>query len=545
MNLKRFVHTVRYLKWRQIAWRIIRHCQHPQPKPGILLPLRSVATEWLAPIPKRITMQGPQRFCLLNETYDVETAQDWNHPQRKRLWLYSLHYFDDLCAQDADQRTQWHQDLLHRWVIENPASAKGVGWESYTISLRLVNWIKWALAGNHLDDTLLTSMVQQTRALRRRLEYHLLGNHLLANMKALIFAGLFFSGPEAESWYQKGLHAYQKELSKQILDDGGHFELSPMYHALILEDILDVINVSRTYGKTVPNSWLYGVEKMMPWLQFMLHPDGKLAFFNDTAFGIAATFEQLQDYSARLNLIPVKPISNGAHHLPNTGYVRVQDNDTVAFLDIAAIGPDYLPGHAHADSLSFELSIHGQRVLVNSGTSVYDVCALRSEQRGTLAHNTLEIDGENSSEVWKSFRVGRRARIQQVTTKEAEGKLTIAATHTGYKRLSGKPRHRRHWSFGKNHLHILDQVLGKEEHNLVLALHFHPDIKLQLQDQYTVCVRNAAEQRLATINFDKKVALQLDHGKWYPEFGLALPNLQLFAKTKATLPTSIKWSIHW
>ena len=81
----------------------------------------------------------------------------------------------------------------------------------------------------------------------------------------------------------------------------------------------------------------------------------------------------------------------------------------MALLDVAPVGPDYLPGHAHADTLSFELSLFGQRVLVNSGTSQYEAGPERSRQRGTAAHNTVIVDGHDSSEVWAGFRVARRA----------------------------------------------------------------------------------------------------------------------------------------
>ena len=80
--------------------------------------------------------------------------------------------------------------------------------------------------------------------------------------------------------------------------------------------------------------------------------------------------------------------------------------------DVAPIGPDHLPAHAHADTLSFELSFKGRRVFVNSGTSEYGLSAERQRQRGTAAHNTLVLDEENSSEVWAGFRVARRARAR-------------------------------------------------------------------------------------------------------------------------------------
>ena len=92
---------------------------------------------------------------------------------------------------------------MRRWIAENPACS-GNGWEPYPVSLRVVNWIKWLTAGEPLakDDAeaVSASICQQMRSLRRRLEYHLLANHLLSNAKALVFAGSCFEGKEAREW---------------------------------------------------------------------------------------------------------------------------------------------------------------------------------------------------------------------------------------------------------------------------------------------------------------------------------------------------------
>ena len=113
--------------------------------------------------------------------------------------------------------------------------------------LRIVNWIKWFLAAQ--PDQVLPSrpgshsLAVQTRWLRSRLEWHLLGNHLFANAKALVFAGLYFDGAEAQAWLVRGCAILARELPEQILADGGQFERSPMYHALALEDLLDLLNL--------------------------------------------------------------------------------------------------------------------------------------------------------------------------------------------------------------------------------------------------------------------------------------------------------------
>src|SRR5690606_25718690 len=168
------------------------------------------------------SMTGPGRFLLLNELHDLgETG--WDDPGIERLWRYNLHYFDDLNAEGAPDRAGWHRDLILRWIGDNPPG-RGSGWEPYPLSLRMVNWIKWHLAGNELPPAALHSLAVQARWLMRRLEFHLLGNHLFANAKALVFAGCFFRGDEADAWLARGLAILRREVPEQILADGGQFE---------------------------------------------------------------------------------------------------------------------------------------------------------------------------------------------------------------------------------------------------------------------------------------------------------------------------------
>ena len=147
----------------------------------------------------------------------------WNDPRFEKLWLYNLHYFEKYCT----------AELIERWIKENPIG-HGNGWEPYPISLRVVNWIKYFMRrGQSPRPTERESLETQVRWLSKRLEYHLLANHLLANAKALVFAGVFFGD---EKWYRKGMTIYRKELPEQICADGVHFERSAMYHSIILED---------------------------------------------------------------------------------------------------------------------------------------------------------------------------------------------------------------------------------------------------------------------------------------------------------------------
>lgn len=365
----------------------------------------------------------------------------------------------------------------------------------------------------------------QSRWLARRLEYHLLGNHLFTNAKALVFAGSYFEGSEAGSWLARGLAILDRELPEQILGDGGHFELSPMYHSLALEDLLDLINVARWAGHPQYARWRDRIAPMRGWLAAMCHPDGEIAFFNDAAFGVAPSPIELDGYAKRLGFPVVAEIAPAVGLLPDSGYVRVERGPVVALLDVARIGPDHLPGHAHADTLSFELSLNGQRAIVNSGTSIYGVGPERLRQRGTSAHSTVTIEDENSSEVWSGFRVARRARPQGLSVLQDDGGWTIVCAHDGYGRLPGHPRHRRTWQFHDLGFIVSDSIEGGHSH-AVVAFHFHPN-----------AIPSAAPNGLrGALAVSPGVALNwqvetghaaIEPSTWHPEFGLSLPSYRL------------------
>ncbi len=537
MPLVRYLHTIYYLKPIQIFGRIWFWIHRPTVRATPALPVRRHAGRWPQSPAKPRSLLSPSRFRFLNEEHELSSAANWNNPAWEKLWLYHLHYFDDLVASWAEERSAWHEALIRRWVAENPPGS-GNGWEPYPLARRIVNWAKWSWAGNALPSGAAESLALQTRWLRRHLEWHLLGNHLLADAKALIFAGLYFEGAEAEKWLATGLSILGREVHEQLLADGGHFERSPMYHAQVLEDILDVLYALRTFPDppsakraAVTETCGEAVPRMLDWMRSMTHPDGEIVLFNDAAFGDAATPERLAAYAAEL--IPGResaaadPLggNRGAvphfSHLAATGYIRVDCGDMTAFLDVGPIGPDYLPGHAHADTLSFELSLGTQRVIVDSGVSRYGEGAERLRQRGTAAHNTVQIDEQNSSEVWGGFRVARRAYPQDLRIDASEG--VVSCAHDGYRRMPGKPVHRREWQFRDGGLQIRDMIEGNFR-EAVGYLHFHPDIEMMPSSD------DCAEGKIV-LPEGREISWNIENGggrlsetTWHPEFGVSLPN---------------------
>ncbi|MEI2453752.1 alginate lyase family protein [Lysobacter firmicutimachus] len=463
----RLWYTVRHLRPVQIYGRAWHRLHRPRIDLSPAPPAMPARGQWQG-CARAPSMLGPNRFRFLNAEHDLRNG-DWNDRALPKLWLYNLHYFDDLVADGAAARAGWHADLVRGWIASNPPGA-GNGWEPYCLSLRTVNWIKWLLSGHAPADdaarqAALDSLAVQARYLAGRLERHLLGNHLWANYKALLFAGLFFDGEEGARWLDIGLRGMRREIGEQILADGGHFERSPMYHAILLEDLLDLIQLGERYAPAVSREdlelWRTRAASMLGWLAVMTHPDGGIAFFNDAAHGIAPELAPLQDYARSLGLTPPERSGEALQLLPESGYARLEYGEAVLIADIGEVGPNYLPGHAHADTLSFELSLRGRRVLVNAGTSRYDIGAERLWQRGTAAHNTVQIDDQDSSEVWSSFRVARRALPFAIGHGQDSGGVWLEAAHDGYKRLPGRAVHCRRWRLQEDQLRVEDRIEGR------------------------------------------------------------------------------------
>ena len=515
--------TVRYLKLGQMTGRVAFRLRRPKPDTAPPPPLRPWSGTWALPAARRPSLLGPQRFSFLGVEGEL-AALGWHGPGAEKLWRYNQHYFDDLNALGAEGRRGWHTALLEHWLAGNPP-ATGDGWEPYPTSLRICNWLKARASGLELPTAAWNSLAVQARWLTKRLEWHLLGNHLFVNAKALVLAGLAFDGEEAATWLTQGLAILREQLPEQVLPDGGQFERSPMYHALALEDLLDLINAAQAAQapglKDQLVTWRAVAEKMLHWLWVMTHPDGKLARFNDSADGIAPCNAELERYAAALGveaapspLPATQPIA--LVHLRESGYVRAAWGPAVAMLDVAPVGPDYLPGHAHADTLSFELSLQGRLFIVNGGTSCYGTSARRLQERGTAAHSTVQVAGQNSSEVWSGFRVGRRARPLNLEV----GAAHVSASHDGYRWLPGKPLHTRAWRIVEGGLEVEDRVSAPGL-PAVARYHLAPGLTLQVESPNVWRVM-AGSELLARVHVQQGQG-SAEASTFAPEFGVVLP----------------------
>ncbi|MGF1765958.1 heparinase II/III family protein [Enterovibrio makurazakiensis] len=463
-------------------------------------------------------------LTFLNESFQFT---DWKVQGKSKLWLYNLHYFDWLNSHNAQENQENNDFLIADWIKENEFG-KGVGWEPYPTSLRIVNWVKYFLSIGHARKEWQDSLWSQALSLEQDVEWHLLGNHLFANAKALIFAGTYFEGDTAARWSQLGYSILSKELDEQILADGGNFELSPMYHNIILADMLDLYNLSICASSgdicQLRDKLASKIQSMFSWSQAMMHPDGDVSFFNDSARNIAPQIGGLIDYGAKLGLErDIGETSRPVTNLVESGYVVLEKGPFYLVADVGHVGPDYIPGHAHADTLSFELSMGVQRVFVNSGTSVYGLGEERLRQRQTISHNTVVVDNADSSEVWGGFRVAKRAIPGVVNIEQNNDSVSVACSHNGYSTFANKRVHERTWELSEGGLKVVDEIDGKF---LTATAYFylHPNIVVEQLSDTQIELVLPSNERLSLVSSD---VMKIEDTTWHPEFGVSIPNKRI------------------
>jgi uncharacterized heparinase superfamily protein len=498
-------------------------------------------------------------YHFLNQTVKFEGEIDWQCPHVSRLWRFNLHYhafISDLA--DAFILTGepgyfgGMKQQLNSWIRRNRLQT-GDGWCPYTISLRVINWIfavskcwKWFEADHLFREELLGSLWEQLRFLRRNLEFDTRGNHLFENLKALIIGGIFFgSNEKGAGFFHLGQKFLAGQLSEQILPDGGHCERSPMYHCIVLEGLLELFEVYRGCGLEPPVLLEPIIRKMLEFLKTMLFNDDSYPLFNDSAFGVALPPNFLIQWGQSLTG-PILATKNN-QPLDATGYVRLNTNSGgILLFNCGAPCPPFLPGHAHADTLSFEWRFdNGTRVFVDPGVYEYNTGLWRDYFRGTKAHNTVQIDDRNSSEVWGSFRTARKAKVRYSGLTETAQYAYTYGEHDGFSFLPGKPIHRREiFLFNRNVLLVIDTITGAGKHLIHSRLHLHPDWSAQV-------IHNRAANILDFTGLHHELRLQffsagnvsVHHGEldpilgWYsPSFNQRVPIFSVVYSTQVQLP---------
>jgi uncharacterized heparinase superfamily protein len=523
-KVRRYYDTLKHLKWKQIRYQLFYRIRKQIFGPPVYADLKADQV----PTPQHLHFQpslnsyssfnSPPSFTFLNLGHSFHSEIDWNFSGYGKLWTYNLNYFEFLLQENVSKEQGL---LLIRDFMDNINDARD-GLEPYPTSLRIIFWIRFLIKYGIKDQEISKSLFVQANILKKNIEYHLLGNHLLENGFALLFAAYYF---KEKSFYKKATKIISEELEEQVLPDGGHFELSPMYHQIIFYRLLDAVNLvqnNKDFFETDLAKFLTKkATAMLGWLRIMTFKNGSIPLFNDSAFGIAPESESLFKYAEELKITDPPNIS-----LKESGYRKIVKDKYEMILDIGQIGPNYIPGHAHSDIFNFELYINGKPFIVDTGTSTYEKNNRRELERSTESHNTVMVGNYEQSEVWGGFRVARRARPKVLMDQSYH----IVATHNGYGFLGVK--HQRSFTFQSKEILIEDQL---EENNKYIAkafLHFHPQVKVEILD-------DQIKTNQATISIQGAIKIENNSFEYVPEFNKKLASTKIIVTFTEELKMTI------
>ena len=571
-SVGRYWRTLKHLRASQICY-LARHRLFGRnsldrwSKSDPLLSVRDIVpplTEWQPALARRILQLDGIRFVEPGDQSSALTP--WWTQETLRRQFFHANYCDFL---NVDLRAPEDTELLAKatrialsWRDQNP-TGREKAWQQFSLSIRIVNWLKYlvrnARRAEEIGDRteilqMLSSLRIQVLSLESRLEKELLANHLLKNAKALVFAGALLDTPESDRWRNVGQKILREQIAEQILPDGGHVERSPMYHAWILDDMLDIKYLFSSYPPEVPAcaSAVSGcVEQMSRYLMQIVHPDGEIPLLNDAQLDVTRPTQQIL-LEGGAPAASRHESGAGVQTLQDTGYAIIRDQKSRSFLifDCGPLGPDYQPGHGHSDVLTYELSLNGQRVIVDTGVSSYEPGVERHYERSTAAHNTIRVDGLEQAEIWGSFRVGHRPAVSRIHYGEVEGGEGVRGAHFGYMRV-GVVHSRTIIRLSDNSWFFVDSLRGKGSHTVESFIHLHPGVRVSPHSEVQ---SNSAQMMVPRyiLQFGAMRYVLMTSGggvitearAWYsPGFAIRLPQTVIQWTREGELPMTMVYAV--
>lgn len=547
---------------------------HPTP-----IRLASVLPPSLFRPRQHLVRRSPSGPCLsqLGTEFPLNPPIDWlcrSRPGTRHLDRLSLHYHEFLDCLPFEEGCA----IIDDWIEQNPPWRAGYwldSWNSYAISIRCVCWFQWwARYRDRLNPEQLervgNSLLEQVLFLERNLETDIRGNHLIKNLRCLIWASRFFEGEDAKQWKAKALKMLDQELRRQFLIDGMHYELSPAYHCQVVGDLLDCAWVMEGDSK---EKLIAAIEPMMTAMRTLTHPDGLISLFSDGGLHMVYSPTEIEEawgrsreHGVRGNQVSVDSCrltenSQGtvgdncpkfAQHpstinqrpatssLTSSGYYQWRTERQWLLVDCGAVCEDALPAHGHGDMLAFEWDVDGHRVIVDNGVLEYEAGERRHYDRSVASHNTVQVDAQDQAEFIGSFRTGWRHRARCEEVRDRDGKFELIGSHDAYRCGTRRLKHRRRFFSHANELLIEDELFlrkgdGRDCTNAIAKARFlfHDACRLEKLTDHSIRMIVGS----TSLIMQSSAIMRMVPAEWSPDFGQRLATHRVEA-TFASVPGS-------
>ena len=262
------------------------------------------------------------------------------------------------------------------------------------------------------------------------------------------------------------------ELGRQVLLDGCHVERSPAAHLAALRELAEMRALMQTGQIAPPLAVAAALDRMSPALRALRHADGGLALFNGTQEETPALIDLVLGHATRGRAVQAA--------LPEGGFIRLQVGRCLLFVDAGPPPPPGYDGLAHAGTLSFELSVGRERLIVNCGAGVTPTW--QEALRQTAAHSVVVIGDRSSSDFASGATPGivRRPAHVEIDHKQSGGAHWLELSHDGYKpAFAAVHRRRLYLAEGGEDIRGEDFIEAEKPVAFVLRFHLHPDVMVR------------------------------------------------------------------
>lgn len=472
-------------------------------------------------------------FTFLDRSIDLRDGDeiDWQHPRIEEhplLWRLKLQSFaflkwlvigfdepDDVAEMDAT-----FQRWLVSWAESNPIGEERYlrrSWIPHSVSLRLLNWCRYASwseerTTSDVPDVLYREIFKNALFLENHVEWEVGGNHLVENAAGLVMAGVLFREHDT-GWIRAGLDVLTSVVETQFLDDGGHFERSPMYHVLVLTRYLTVVDLLENTGLEVPSALRTVAEAGTAFLRAIRAPDGRLPLLNDSVYDEACSAACCLRYAAAIGVEPVTLESPAT--LEPSGYYWLGTGRTRMLVDGGSVGPPHLPAHSHNDQLSFSLWVDRRPMIVDTGTYEYAATSRRQYSRSVAAHNTVQVRDTEPIDIGGKYLMGKRT-VPEVTLSRTDDEVFRGILRKD-STFGSEYVHRRGITHQNEEWRVRDSVT---ETPFTSRLHFHPSVSIEAVDDDDTFVAISGTARLEISITSRTTEPRVRRSEYYPAFGV-------------------------
>ena len=391
-----------------------------------------------------------------------------------RAAAHGFGWLRDLRALGTDAAHMRARALVADWITA--AELDPIADRPDVAGARITAWLGHydffaASADDGFRQKLMGRLVADARGLSASLPTEELDERALTALKGLIAAAVAL--PDHAAFLTRALRVLPQELARQVLPDGCHSERSPAQLMTALQDLTEIRALLQAAQAAPPQALASAIERMGPALRSLRHGDGGLALFNGSK----------EESSSLVELVLAQAGRSGRalSVLPEGGFQRLQAGRSVVIVDCGAPAPAKIDRFAHAGTLSFELSVGRDRMIVNCGAAPAAGGEWHDASRATAAHSTLVIADTNSSEL-KPDGLGRRPERVEAQRQEAAGAHWLEASHDGYRKPFGA-LHRRRLYVAESGEDIRgeDAVEAATPQPYVVRFHLHPSVDASLQ----------------------------------------------------------------